>query len=204
MNTEIERILDEVERRRAEGKANTPKIKAQEVIEVCGKFLLGELDQAYLDEWCQKIYIQTYLPMADKIRILLQLETQSVRALQGSFLFWNGLISYTNIEFDENLCNIDTYDICYPILGKWLLSYCGEDYALLEKMVMESYDIQRLQEIQKLNELLEGGADIKEAIEQLQENEELIKDISSIAAFNNPTMKSMVEEMQKSALQSRS
>ena len=37
-----------------------------------------------------------------------------------------------------------------------------------------------------------------------EENEELIKDISSIAAFNNPTMKSMVEEMQKSALQSRS
>lgn len=203
MDNEIDRILDEIDRRRQEENAKIPMIEAKEVIEVCGKYLLGELDDAFLDEWCKKIYIKTYLPASDKILVLLELETQSLKGFQGAEKFWKGLIRYTNIKFDKELCNIDTYDICYPVLGKWLLGYCGEDYAVLEKIISDSYDIQRLMEIQNLNEILEKGIDIKEAIGQLLENKDLIKDISDIAAFNNPAMKDMMVEMQKSALQSK-
>lgn len=205
---ELDTYVDRIVELRKQQDEELPTVDVKEVINVCAQFMLGEIDKEFLDEWCKKIYIKNYLPLSDKISISLGSFLLRESFLEG-FRFWFGLLRYTNIKIepeDEILCNLDSYNICYPILGPWLLTYCGPDYNILNHMIDEYLNLRKMEDLgEALGKLDEEvlGEQIKEMTEtlgDLTKNKKVIKDMATILSMNDPSLKKVSDEINASAL----
>ena len=152
-------------------------------VNVVTKFIRGKATLDDLNELGNQMTIREYIPMKEKYRliatIIFKMDTEAddmaetvVIAKEKNLFFDVLLTAYCGINCEnQDLKTYATYDLLYPILSKYVLQFCGEDYKKLVEMLDSSLNIYRMKE---LNEIL-GSVDYAEIKKVTQENEALLK-----------------------------
>ena len=147
------------------------------------KFVRGKATIEEFDELGNEMIIREYIPMKEKYRliatIIFKMDTEAddmaetvVIAKEKNLFFDVLLTAYCGINCEnQDLKTYATYDLLYPVLSKYVLQFCGEDYKKLVEMLDSSLNIYRMKE---LNEIL-GSIDYAEIKKVTQENEALLK-----------------------------
>ena len=124
------------------GKSMTLSYLVQKVTE----YQEGKISLEDLDELGKEISIRAYLPLIDKMTCVLALvsemqystaETYEVKIVEMyKEMFFSVLLGkYGMIDVsDRTLYTYSNYDLLYPIIGKFLLAYCKDDYEMIEKI----------------------------------------------------------------------
>lgn len=152
-------------------------------VNVVTKFIRGKATLDDLNELGNQMTIREYIPMKEKFRliamIVFKMNNESddmaetaIIAKEKDLFFDVLLTAYCGINCEnQDLKTYATYDLLYPILSKYVLQFCGEDYKKLVEMLDSSLNIYRMKE---LNEIL-GSIDYAEIKKVTQENEALLK-----------------------------
>ena len=152
-------------------------------VNVVTKFIRGKATLDDLNELGNQMTIREYIPMKEKYRliatIIFKMDTETddmaetvVIAKEKNLFFDVLLTAYCGINCEnQDLKTYATYDLLYPILSKYVLQFCGDDYKKLVEMLDSSLNIYRMKE---LNEIL-GSVDYAEIKKVTQENEALLK-----------------------------
>ena len=152
-------------------------------VNVITKFARGKASAEELDELGSEMVIREYIPIKEKYRLIamvifkMNMEADDmaetlVIAKEKNLFFDVLLTAYCGINCeDQDLKTYATYDLLYPILSKYALQYCGDDYKKFVEMFDASLNIYRMKE---LNEILES-VDYAEIKKVTQENEALLK-----------------------------
>ena len=213
----------EVESKEAEieskdtGKSMTLSYLVQKVTE----YQEGKISLEDLDELGKEISIRAYLPLIDKMTCVLALvsgmqyntaETYEVKIVEMyKEMFFSVLLGkYGMIDVsDRSLYTYSNYDLLYPIIGKFLLAYCKDDYEMIEKMIKDSMNYYGLTSITDavgaidMEELKKNTDSNEKFIKGLEQNKDLIHDLKEIMVFNDSTTKKFVDTVRKGTLESQ-
>lgn len=199
------------------GKSMTLLYLVQKVTE----YQKGKISLEDLDELGKEISIRAYLPLIDKMTCVLSLvsgmqystaETYEVKIVEMyKEMFFSVLLGkYGMIDVsDRTLYTYSNYDLLYPIIGKFLLAYCKDDYEMIEKMIKDSMNYYGLTSITDavgaidMEELKKNTDSNEKFIEGLEQNKDLIHDLKEIMVFNDSTTKKFVDTVRKGALESQ-
>ena len=199
------------------GKSMTLSYLVQKVTE----YQEGKISLEDLDELGKEISIRAYLPLIDKMTCVLALvsgmqystaETYEVKIVEMyKEMFFSVLLGkYGMIDVsDRTLYTYSNYDLLYPIIGKFLLAYCKDDYEMIEKMIKDSMNYYGLTSITDavgtidIEELKKNTDSNEKFIKRLEQNKDLIHDLKEIMVFNDGTTKRFVDTVRKSALESQ-
>lgn len=152
-------------------------------VNVVTKFIRGKATVDDLNELGNQMTIREYVPMKEKYRLIamtiFKMNSESddmaetaVIAKEKNLFFDVLLTAYCGINCEnQDLKTYATYDLLYPILSKYILQFCGDDYKKLVEMLDSSLNIYRMKE---LTELMEG-VDYEEIKKATKANEELLK-----------------------------
>lgn len=152
-------------------------------VNVITKYVRGKATLEDLNELGDNMVIREYVPMKEKFRLIataiFQMNSESddmaetMMLVREKNLFFDVLLtSYCGIYCEnQNLKTYATYDLLYPVLGKYILQFCGEDYKIIRSMIEGSLNIYRMKE---LNNILES-VDYTELRKAAKANEELLK-----------------------------
>ena len=199
------------------GKSMTLSYLVQKVTE----YQEGKISLEDLDELGKEISIRAYLPLIDKMTCVLALvsgmqyntaETYEVKIVEMyKEMFFSVLLGkYGMIDVsDRTLYTYSNYDLLYPIIGKFLLAYCKDDYEMIEKMIKDSMNYYGLTSITDavgaidMEELKKNTDSNEKFIKGLEQNKDLIHDLKEIMVFNDSTTKKFVDTVRKGALESQ-
>lgn len=199
------------------GKSMTLSYLVQKVTE----YQEGKISLEDLDELGKEISIRAYLPLIDKMTCVLALvsgmqystaETYEVKIVEMyKEMFFSVLLGkYGMIDVsDRTLYTYSNYDLLYPIIGKFLLAYCKDDYEMIEKMIKDSMNYYGLTSITDavgaidMEELKKNTDSNEKFIEGLEQNKDLIHDLKEIMVFNDSTTKKFVDTVRKGTLESQ-
>ena len=199
------------------GKSMTLSYLVQKVTE----YQEGKISLEDLDELGKEISIRAYLPLIDKMTCVLALvsgmqhntaETYEVKIVEMyKEMFFSVLLGkYGMIDVsDRTLYTYSNYDLLYPIIGKFLLAYCKDDYEMIEKMIKDSMNYYGLTSITDavgaidMEELKKNTDSNEKFIKGLEQNKDLIHDLKEIMVFNDGTTKKFVDTVRKGALESQ-
>lgn len=199
------------------GKSMTLSYLVQKVTE----YQEGKISLEDLDELGKEISIRAYLPLIDKMTCVLALvsgmqystaETYEVKIVEMyKEMFFSVLLGkYGMIDVsDRTLYTYSNYDLLYPIIGKFLLAYCKDDYEMIEKMIKDSMNYYGLTSITDavgaidMEELKKNTDSNEKFIKGLEQNKDLIHDLKEIMVFNDGTTKKFVDTVRKGALESK-
>lgn len=152
-------------------------------VNVVTKFIRGKATVDDLNELGNQMTIREYIPMKEKYRLIamtiFKMNSESddmaetaVIAKEKNLFFDVLLTAYCGINCEnQDLKTYATYDLLYPILSKYILQFCGDDYNKLVEMLDSSLNIYRMKE---LTELMES-VDYEEIKKATKANEELLK-----------------------------
>lgn len=214
--TEVESKEAEIESKDT-GKSMTLSYLVQKVTE----YQEGKISLEDLDELGKEISIRAYLPLIDKMTCVLALvsgmqyntaETYEVKIVEMyKEMFFSVLLGkYGMIDVsDRTLYTYSNYDLLYPIIGKFLLAYCKDDYEMIEKMIKDSMNYYGLTSITDavgaidMEELKKNTDSNEKFIKGLEQNKDLIHDLKEIMVFNDGTTKRFVDTVRKGALESQ-
>ena len=181
----------------------------------------GKISLEDLDELGKEISIRAYLPLIDKMTCVLALvsgmqystaETYEVKIVEMyKEMFFSVLLGkYGMIDVsDRTLYTYSNYDLLYPIIGKFLLAYCKDDYEMIEKMIKDSMNYYGLTSITDavgaidMEELKKNTDSNEKFIKGLEQNKDLIHDLKEIMVFNDGTTKRFVDTVRKGAIESK-
>ena len=181
----------------------------------------GKISLEDLDELGKEISIRAYLPLIDKMTCVLALvsemqyntaETYEVKIVEMyKEMFFSVLLGkYGMIDVsDRTLYTYSNYDLLYPIIGKFLLAYCKDDYEMIEKMIKDSMNYYGLTSITDavgaidMEELKKNTDSNEKFIKGLEQNKDLIHDLKEIMVFNDSTTKKFVDTVRKGTLESQ-
>ena len=181
----------------------------------------GKISLEDLDELGKEISIRAYLPLIDKMTCVLALvsemqyntaETYEVKIVEMyKEMFFSVLLGkYGMIDVsDRTLYTYSNYDLLYPIIGKFLLAYCKDDYEMIEKMIKDSMNYYGLTSITDavgaidMEELKKNTDSNEKIIKGLEQNKDLIHDLKEIMVFNDSTTKKFVDTVRKGTLESQ-
>ena len=199
------------------GKSMTLSYLVQKVTE----YQEGKISLEDLDELGKEISIRAYLPLIDKMTCVLALvsgmqyntaETYEVKIVEMyKEMFFSVLLGkYGMIDVsDRTLYTYSNYDLLYPIIGKFLLAYCKDDYEMIEKMIKDSMNYYGLTSITDavgaidMEELKKNTDSNEKFIKGLEQNKDLIHDLKEIMVFNDSTTKKFVATVRKGTLESQ-
>ena len=199
------------------GKSMTLSKKEKKVTE----YQEGKISLEDLDELGKEISIRAYLPLIDKMTCVLALvsgmqystaETYEVKIVEMyKEMFFSVLLGkYGMIDVsDRTLYTYSNYDLLYPIIGKFLLAYCKDDYEMIEKMIKDSMNYYGLTSITDavgaidMEELKKNTDSNEKFIKGLEQNKDLIHDLKEIMVFNDSTTKKFVDTVRKGTLESQ-
>lgn len=214
--TEVESKEAEIESKDT-GKSMTLSYLVQKVTE----YQKGKISLEDLDELGKEISIRAYLPLIDKMTCVLALvsgmqyntaETYEVKIVEMyKEMFFSVLLGkYGMIDVsDRTLYTYSNYDLLYPIIGKFLLAYCKDDYEMIEKMIKDSMNYYGLTSITDavgaidMEELKKNTDSNEKFIKGLEQNKDLIHDLKEIMVFNDSTTKKFVDTVRKGTLESQ-
>lgn len=152
-------------------------------VNVVTKFIRGKATVDDLNELGNQMTIREYIPMKEKYRLIamtiFKMNSESddmaetaVIAKEKNLFFDVLLTAYCGINCEnQDLKTYATYDLLYPILSKYILQFCGDDYKKLVEMFDSSLNIYRMKE---LTELMES-VDYEEIKKATKANEEMLK-----------------------------
>lgn len=152
-------------------------------VNVVTKFIRGKATVDDLNELGNQMTIREYIPMKEKYRLIamtiFKMNSESddmaetaVIAKEKNLFFDVLLTAYCGINCEnQDLKTYATYDLLYPILFKYVLQFCGDDYNKLVEMLDSSLNIYRMKE---LSELMES-VDYEEIKKATKANEEMLK-----------------------------
>ena len=152
-------------------------------VNVVTKFIRGKSTVDDLNELGNQMTIREYIPMKEKYRLIamtiFKMNSESddmaettVIAKEKNLFFDVLLTAYCGINCEnQDLKTYATYDLLYPILSKYILQFCGDDYKKLVEMLDSSLNIYHMKE---LTELMES-VDYEEIKKATKANEELLK-----------------------------
>ena len=181
----------------------------------------GKISLEDLDELGKEISIRAYLPLIDKMTCVLAVvsgmqyntaETYEVKIVEMyKEMFFSVLLGkYGMIDVsDRTLYTYSNYDLLYPIIGKFLLAYCKDDYEMIEKMIKDSMNYYGLTSITDavgaidMEELKKNTDSNEKFIKGLEQNKDLIHDLKEIMVFNDSTTKKFVDTVRKGTLESQ-
>lgn len=192
-------------------------LRLSDILELVEGFLKGERTKEELDEFGTKMVIRAYIPILEKMKIVIALamryvysdaEVHEVRVseLYRDLFFYGMLQGYGNIDCNElHLITFENYDKLFPIFYPYLLSYCEHDYKILREFLHDTLDCYCTRDfVEAVNGISEDA--MRQAtkenhrfIKELELNKDLIKDLKEIAAMNDPMTKRVVEEVRKIA-----
>ena len=190
-------------------------IQLEEVIDVCNKFINGEINQEELEAWGNTIEIRLYMPVATKgvyarkvVEECLYSDDMATKITQLEMnKFWYVLLKYTNIYTEnEDLFTIDNYDILYPVIGYWLKGIVQQDYNviidMIEQMLNYANVLTMANSVEELSKVdLKAVAKSNKEIQKLLKEPELVKDLASIMQnSSSKEMKEIINAVQKEAL----
>lgn len=190
-------------------------IQLEEVIDVCNKFINGEINQEELEAWGNTIEIRLYMPVATKgvyarkvVEECFYSDDMTTKITQLEMnKFWYVLLKYTNIYTEnEDLFTIDNYDILYPVIGYWLKGIVQQDYNVIIDMIEQMLNyanvltmVNSVEELSKVD--LKAVAKSNKEIQKLLKEPELVKDLASIMQnSSSKEMKEIINAIQKEAL----
>ena len=193
------------------------KKNLKEVIAKIKEFVEGKISEKEIDEFGNSLNIRAYIPILDKLKLAITIvskqeysnyETLEIKMAEfyKDMFFLVLLGGYAMLEVDDEDCTYDNYDLLYPVLGTWLLSYCGNDYAIILDMIKESMSLYNIRFISDtVNEISEKG--LEKAIEEnkkivdfLNENEPLVADLKDIFLATNQDTKKVVDIVNKAII----
>ncbi len=152
-------------------------------VNIVTKFIRGKATVDDLNELGNQMTIREYIPMKEKYRLIamtiFKMNSESddmaetaVIAKEKNLFFDVLLTAYCGINCEnQDLKTYATYDLLYPILSKYILQFCGDDYNKLVEMLDSSLNIYRMKE---LTELMES-VDYEEIKKATKANEEMLK-----------------------------
>ena len=152
-------------------------------VNVVTKFIRGKATVDDLNELGNQMTIREYIPMKEKYRLIamtiFKMNSESddmaetaVIAKEKNLFFDVLLTAYCGINCEnQDLKTYATYDLLYPILSKYILQFCGDDYNKLVEMLDSSLNIYHMKE---LTELMES-VDYEEIKKATKANEEMLK-----------------------------
>lgn len=194
-------------------------IKLEDVIKLVDDFLSGEKTQEDLADYGSKMSVRAYLPILDKMKIVIALSTRYVYSdadlhevrtaeLYRDLFFYGLLAPYGNINCDDmSLITFANYDKLFPIFYPFLLSYCESDYKVLKEFLHDTLDAYATRDfVEAVNgistkSLEEATKENRKMLRELEANKELIGDLKEIAAMNNPITKKVVDEIRRIAVE---
>lgn len=152
-------------------------------VNVVTKFIRGKATVDDLNELGNQMTIREYIPMKEKFRliamIVFKMNNESddmaetaIIAKEKDLFFDVLLTAYCGINCEnQDLKTYATYDLLYPVISKYVLQFCGDDYNKLVEMLDSSLNIYHMKE---LTELMES-VDYEEIKKATKANEELLK-----------------------------
>ena len=152
-------------------------------VNVVTKFIRGKATVDDLNELGNQMTIREYIPMKEKYRLIamtiFKMNSESddmaetaVIAKEKNLFFDVLLTAYCGINCEnQDLKTYATYDLLYPVISKYVLQFCGDDYNKLVEMLDSSLNIYRMKE---LSELMES-VDYEEIKKATKANEEMLK-----------------------------
>lgn len=209
---------NELQEESSENQVMPDRIPLELIIEKSKDFISGKISQEEMAIFGGEITIRSYLPILDKMGIIMSItgqhvysavETQEIKTVElyRNIFFYLILGGYAGIDCsNRELITYSNYDLLYPIFTPFILSYCREDYNLTMEMLKESinlYNIQGIAEgLNSINEdaLKEATKANKDLMRELGENKDLIHELREIASFNDPMTKKVVNEVKKIAI----
>ena len=186
-------------------------VKLKELIEQCDKYANGEITQEELIEWSKKVIIVSYLPIRNKVMNVMNVLFSCIYTedLLERFItlemnkFWYLLLGYTNIEIDNELLTEQNYDLLFIICYRWLKESVGIDYDIcldiFDKIMkhVDSLDLKSTFSELANTDFAELIKSDKEMINYLNNNKELIKDLSNILVNSDPNIQVIKDVINK-------
>lgn len=190
-------------------------INFEDVVEECIKLHDEEITQEEFEEWCDRIYFKTYIPIEDKIEVLNEIifeeefsDDLNLKVLQLElYKFYKILIEkYTNILVERKDMTIENYNIVYSLLGNWILTICGIDYQKTMDILKDYMNYNNISLLINTANVINNTSfdeymkTQKEMFEWLKNNKNVVKEISQIVVSNSPIMNNLKTEIQKDVI----
>jgi hypothetical protein len=194
-------------------------IKLEELIDLVDSFIKGRTTQEELADYGTKMDIRAYLPILDKMKIVIALATSytysdaelhevRVAELYRDLFFYGLLGGYGMIDCsDKSLCTFANYDKLFPIFTPFLTSFCEADYKVLKEFLHDALDAYATRDfVEAVNgisaeAMKEATIENQKLIKELELNKDIIGDLREIAAMNNPMTHKIVEEIRRISLE---
>lgn len=189
----------------------------QTLIDKVNSYNKGEITPEEFNSWGGKLTVITNLPMLKKVNILtdiverhvynnMEMKEFVICELYRNIFFYLYLGGYLGIiNIDPDYVNYSNYDLLEPIFGPWIEQVAGRDIKTVKEMIDKSlqfYNVAQLTDVinlVNLDELKEATDTNKHLIRVLDNNEENIKNLRDIQAYNSPLVSDMVEQIQNAA-----
>lgn len=192
------------------------KVMLSEIIQKCKEFDEGKSNKEVLDELGSRITVKNYLSIVDKMAILCDFyfsKSSIYNSVEEKLIefetkkFWKILLKYTNIEIDnKDLCNLDNYDLCFPMIHDYIAQFCYVDYERTCQMISNYIMITCVAMISSYFEnmdtesIQEGNKETKELLETLIGNEKLVSELNNLLILNDPNTIEMINEIKKESI----
>lgn len=194
------------------------RLKITECLDNVRAFIAGDIDEKKYEEGLNKLRIRTYLPIIDKMSLIMQLI--NIMNISNSVMDGEAVITelYKNVFYkvilegygqinllDGDYQTYDNYDLLYPTYGYYIKMFCNEDFKVFMDMLRDSLSfngifnlIEKVKNIDE-EEMKKNTKEIKNLLNGLKEDKNLITNLSTIVTYNDPIYNKVRKEMLKEA-----
>lgn len=190
-------------------------VNMKEILDQSVKFLEGEISHEELINWSEKVHFYPYLPIREKIFNILYvlLNCQYSDDLTERFIslemnkFWYMLISYTNIELNDELITEDNYNILFAVCYQWIYENVKTDYDVCLSLFDTILNVLKVEDLSMIFEELANtnfGDMIKsnnELVTSLTNNKEMVKNLANIMIYSNQDLSDVKNHISKNIIE---
>lgn len=194
------------------------KITLEELIYNASKIISGKIKQEDLNAFGNKLTVRTYLPILDKMRLIMILvftienedvEDASLKSvIMKRHLFFDVLLGqYAMIDVSEkSLCTYTSYDLLYPLFSEFVLGFCKKDYDEFVEMLRDAINFNNLNNFSDIFENLDYKELQKAAdrnrmmIDALKENKELVEHLKELYGATSEENKKLTNALEKAVI----
>lgn len=192
-------------------------IKLSEVLVICNDIVDGKYStEEEITEVLDQIRVVNYITLMEKYEVLLNVLyapayfddgiEQRAMYLETAKL-WQGLFAYTNVDVktESHLKTMQNYDLIMSVIGDVLISLCYNDYNRLCSMIDTCISFEHVLSVSEklteidVNKLGNYTEDTQKLIDFIQTNKKDLEMLQQIAEFNDPQLKELKEEINKTS-----
>ena len=134
-------------------------LSLENVINIIKKYRINTKNKTDINNLIEDLVIKSYLPLLNKTTAIMSIimsnnysdteyEELKIAEMYKTIFFTIILGQYTNIDVsDSKLFTYDNYDLLYPIIGDYILTYCGKDFELFMEMLKNTISFYNIKEL---------------------------------------------------------